>query len=121
VDAAATPTAKIDALVDYVLDDVSEEAGALWLDAWSLGRRNATLAAEATALTGDWLACIGDAVRAGTRSGDFTVADVDVAARRLLIMIDGLGAQKVIRDASADEIKHIARSYVSSELGLNAR
>jgi hypothetical protein len=27
----------------------------------------------------------------------------------------------VIRDAPTDEIKHIARSYVSSELGLDAR
>jgi AcrR family transcriptional regulator len=118
VDAAPTPTAKVDALMDYVLDDVSEDASALWLDAWSLGRRNPTLAAEATALTEDWLECIGDVVRAGSETGDFVVADVGVAARRLLIMIDGLGAQKVIRDAPADEIKHIARAYVAFELGV---
>jgi AcrR family transcriptional regulator len=120
VDAAPTPTAKIDALMNYVLDDVSEEASALWLDAWSLGRRNPTLAAEATALTEDWLACIGDIVRAGGEAGEFTVPDMAVTARRLLILIDGLGAQKVIRDAPTDEIKHIARSFVSSELGLDA-
>ena len=121
VDAAQSPTAKIDALMNYVLDDVSEEASALWLDAWSLGRRNPTLAAEATALTEDWLEFIGDVVSEGARSGDFSVPDVAVTARRLLILIDGLGAQKVIRDAPTDEIKHIARSYVSSELGLDAR
>ena len=118
VDASPSPTAKIDALMNYVLDDVSEEASALWLDAWSLGRRNPTLAAEATALTEDWLEFIGDVVSEGARSGDFTVPDVAVTARRLLILIDGLGAQKVIRDAPTDEIKHIARSFVSSELGL---
>ncbi len=121
VEAAQSPTAKIDALMNYVLDDVSEEASALWLDAWSLGRRNPTLAAEATALTEDWLEFIGDVVSEGARSGDFSVPDVAVTARRLLILIDGLGAQKVIRDAPTDEIKHIARSYVSSELGLDAR
>jgi AcrR family transcriptional regulator len=118
VDRAATPTEKIGALMDYVLDDVSAEASALWLDAWSLGRRNPTLAAEAAALTSDWLDCIGDVVRAGGEAGEFTVADVGVAARRLLIMIDGLGAQKVIRDAPTDEIKHIARAYVAFELGM---
>jgi len=118
VEASPSPTAKIDALMNYVLDDVSEEASALWLDAWSLGRRNPTLAAEATALTEDWLELIGDVVSEGARSGDFTVPDVAVTARRLLILIDGLGAQKVIRDAPTDEIKHIARSFVSSELGL---
>ena len=118
VAAAATPTTKIAALMDYVLDDVSEEASALWLDAWSLGRRNPTLATEAALLTDDWLALIGDVVRAGAETEDFTVADVEVAARRLLLMIDGLGAQKVIRAAPSDELKHIARAYVATELGV---
>ncbi|WP_319454409.1 MULTISPECIES: TetR/AcrR family transcriptional regulator [unclassified Mycobacterium] len=114
----ATATDKIGALMDYVLDDVSDEASALWLDAWSLGRRNPTLAAEAATLTDDWLACIGDVVRAGRESGEFAVTDSDVAARRLLIMIDGLGAQKVIRDVPTDELKHIARAYFAFELGV---
>jgi AcrR family transcriptional regulator len=118
VDQVPTATGKIGELMDYLLDDESDEAGALWLDAWSLGRRNPTLAGEAATLTDDWLAFIGGIVRAGRDSGEFTVADVELSARRLLIMIDGLGAQKVIRDATADELKHIARSYVASELGL---
>jgi AcrR family transcriptional regulator len=116
IDAAPTPTAGIDALMDYALGDVSEDASALWLDAWSLGRRNPTLATEANALTDDWLALIGDLVQAGRETGEFHVPDVDAAARRLLILIDGLGAQKVIRNAAGDEIEHIARSYVASEL-----
>ncbi len=120
VGAAATPTAGMDALMDYVLGDVSEDASALWLDAWSLGRRNPTLAAEANARTDDWLALIGDLVEAGRAAGEFHVADVQAAARRVLILIDGLGAQKVIRDAGTDEITHIARSYVASELGSEA-
>lgn len=40
VAAADTPTAKMEALMDYLLDESSEDASALWLDAWSLGRRN---------------------------------------------------------------------------------
>jgi AcrR family transcriptional regulator len=113
---AGSATGRIAALMDYLLDDVSDEASALWLDAWSLGRRNPTLAAEADALTDDWLDLIGGIVAAGHGSGEFTVADVGTSARRLLIMIDGLGAQKVIRQASADELKHIATAYVASEL-----
>jgi AcrR family transcriptional regulator len=120
VGAAPTATAKVDELMDYLLDDVSDEASALWLDAWSLGRRNTALAAEAATLTDDWLSFIGGIVGAGRDTGEFTVADVDVSARRLLIMIDGLGAQKVIREATADELKHIARSYFVSELGIAA-
>jgi len=48
------------------------------------------------------------------------VTDVDAAARRLLIVIDGLGTQKVIRDAATDDVKHIARAYVATELGASA-
>ena len=118
VDAAGTAVAKMDALMDYVLDDSSDDASALWLEAWSLGRRNAPLAAEAKELTAEWLDCIADIVRAGVDDGDFHVADVDVAARRLLTMIDGLGAQKVVRAVPSDEAKHIAQAYFASELGV---
>jgi AcrR family transcriptional regulator len=118
MDAAASALAKMDALMEYVLDDSSDDASALWLEAWSLGRRNAPLAAEAKELTDDWLACIADLVRAGTEEGEFHVADVDVAARRLLTMIDGLGAQKVVRAVPSEEAKHIARAYFASELGV---
>jgi AcrR family transcriptional regulator len=118
MDAAASALAKMEALMDYVLDDSSDDASALWLEAWSLGRRNAPLAAEAKELTDDWLACIADIVRAGNEEGEFHVADVDVAARRLLTMIDGLGAQKVVRAVPSEEAKHIARAYFASELGV---
>ena len=61
-----TASAKVGALMDYLLDDVSDEASALWLDAWSLGRRNPTLAAEAAVLTDDWLDFIGGIVARGS-------------------------------------------------------
>ena len=73
VDAAATPTAKIDALMDYVLDESSLDASALWLEAWSLGLRNTALAAEAKTLTAAWLECIADIVRAGSTSGELAL------------------------------------------------
>jgi AcrR family transcriptional regulator len=117
VAAVDTATDKVDALMDYVLDDSTVDESANWLDAWSLGRRNPVLAERANALTGQWLAFIAEIVRAGSAAGEFRVADPDVAARRLLTMIDGLGAQKVIGSVSSDEIKHIGRTYVRSELG----
>jgi AcrR family transcriptional regulator len=121
VAAVDTATAKVGALMDYVLDDSTVDESANWLDAWSLGRRNPVLAERANALTGEWLAFIADIVRAGSAAGEFRVADPDVAARRLLTMIDGLGAQKVIGSVSSDEIKHIGRTYANSELGLTPR
>ena len=121
VAAVDTATDKVDALMDYVLDDSTVDESANWLDAWSLGRRNPVLAERANALTGEWLAFIAEIVRTGSAAGEFLVADPDVAARRLLTMIDGLGAQKVIGSVPSDEIKHIGRTYASSELGLTPR
>jgi AcrR family transcriptional regulator len=114
-----TSTAKIYALMDYALDESSMEASALWLEAWSLGRGNPALAAEADALTDQWLASIAEVVREGNATGEFHAGDADVAARRLLTMIDGLGAQMVVRAVDSAELKHIARSYVVSELHLD--
>ena len=111
------PSEKLDVLLDYVLDECSVDASALWLDAWSLGRRNAALAEVANALTDEWLTWIADIVRAGQGAGEFRRGDADVSARRVLTMIDGLGAQQVVRAVPADELKHIARAYVASELG----
>jgi AcrR family transcriptional regulator len=120
VAAVATPTEQIAVLMDYVLDDCSLDASALWLDAWSLGRRNPALAAEANEFTGEWLAFIADIVRSGRATGEFRVGDPEVAARRLLTMIDGLGTQQVVRAVPSDELKHIGRAYVAFELGLTA-
>jgi len=39
----------------------------------------------------------------------------------VLTMIDGLGAQQVVRAVHPDELKHIARAYVGSELGSPSR
>ena len=118
VAAAGGPARQIAALMDYLLDDEGTDASALWLDAWSLGRRNPALAAAANALTDAWLAWLADIVRAGQAVGEFREADADVAARRLLTMIDGLGTQQVVRAVPPAELKHIAGAYVAAELGL---
>lgn len=117
--AASSAGDKMTALMDYLLDDEGDDGSALWLESWTLRRRYALLAAEAEELTDQWLACIAAIVAAGADSGEFTVPDVDLAARRLLTMIDGLGSQKVVRAVPAGEAKHIARVYVASELGAD--
>jgi AcrR family transcriptional regulator len=107
---------KMAALIDYVLADDGDEGSALWLETWTLSRRNAVLADAADDLTGQWLATIAEIVALGERAGEFTVDDVDASARRLLTLIDGLGSQKVVRSVPADDAKHIARAYLTSEL-----
>lgn len=117
VAAQTTATAKMQALIDYVLDDDGDEGSALWLETWTLTRRNPVLAGEADELTGRWVTLLADIVGTGVAAGEFTVAGpVDAVARRLLTLIDGLGSQKVVRSVPAAEAKQIARTYLGSEL-----
>ena len=46
------------------------------------------------------------------------MADADVAARRMLTMVDGLGTQVVVHAVPSEEATHIARSYFTSELRM---
>ena len=55
------------------------------------------------------------------RDGRTPARHPDVAARRILTMIDGLGAQMVVRAVAPAELKHIAGSYVAAGLHLNRR
>ncbi|ULP35680.1 TetR family transcriptional regulator C-terminal domain-containing protein [Mycolicibacterium rufum] len=117
VEAQPTASAKILALIDYMLADDGDDGSALWLETWTLARRNPVLAAEADELTAQWVARIADIVAAGVEAGEFTVdGRVDAVARRVLTLIDGLGSQKVVRAVPAAEATQIARTYVQSEL-----
>lgn len=117
VQAQPTASTKILALIDYMLADDGDDGSALWLETWTLARRNPVLAAEADELTAQWVARIADIVAAGVEAGEFTVdGRVDAVARRVLTLIDGLGSQKVVRAVPAAEATQIARTYVQSEL-----
>lgn len=117
VQAQPTASTKILALIDYMLADDGDDGSALWLETWTLARRNPVLAAEADDLTAQWVARIADIVAAGVEAGEFTVdGRVDAVARRVLTLIDGLGSQKVVRAVPAAEATQIARTYVQSEL-----
>lgn len=119
VAAETSATAQMRELLNYTFDEASLDAAALWVDASSLGRHNPTLAAEANALDDQWLHLLGDIVAAGSASGEFTVADPEVAARRILTIIDGLGAQAVVHSLPTAELKDIAREFAIHELGLS--
>jgi len=117
IDAAATAVGKIHALLDYVLDDDGDTGSALWLETWTLARRNPALAEVSDELTEQWTTRIATIVGAGVDAGEFAVSGTaDTVARRLLTLIDGLGSQKVVRAVPAAEVAQIARTYLRSEL-----
>lgn len=118
VASASTPTEQLDALIDHLFAEDSLDATALWVDASSLGRHNASLAAVANELDEGWLDLLGGIVAAGVASGEFTAGAPNVVARRLLTIIDGLGTQAVVGALPLSELTKIARDFANHELGL---
>lgn len=111
-----SPRARVRALIDHVLGD--PEAAAPWLDAWSMSRRDEVLASEVRDRMDEWNAPLARIVLAGNACGEFAAPDPEVAALRLITMIDGLCALRAVRFDSADEVKRIAYDYASAELRI---
>jgi AcrR family transcriptional regulator len=121
IGAEQTSLGKLGALITGLLDDEQADTQALWLEAWSLGRRIAALSERIQALNEEWLELVASIVGAGVAEGDFHVDDIAMAPLRLLAMMDGLGAQMVIRSIPVDELRRIAYAYAESELGIHAK
>lgn len=119
IDLAPTPIAKIWTMIDVMLDQSSVDASALWLDAWSLGRRNRQLADEVDRMNQLWQERVAEIVASGIAAGEFVIDDALDSTIRLLTMIDGLGAQMVIRPTADAATRRIAAAFVESEFGIS--
>lgn len=118
--AEAEPTATdgLRMLLSTVLDGTRVDVTAVWVDAWSIGRRSEPLAAAIRSLTGEWHALLLGLLSRGISAGEFGAADADAVAWQLLGMIDGLNAQALVhyRDEGS-RVGLIARA-LEQELGL---
>jgi AcrR family transcriptional regulator len=113
-----TARERLRALVTTALDPARDAVTAVWVDAWSLGRRNAALAAAVREQADAWQQHAEDLVVAGVAAGEF--ADVEPApiAWLLLGLVDGLNAQSVIHDRHDPRRSAVVLSAVERELGV---
>jgi len=114
----ARQVAALGALIDSLLGPDRSPVTALWLDAWSLGRRNTALAIEVGVQMDAWQAFVSGLLRSGVAAGEFTVADPDAVAWQLLGIIDGLNAHAVVRYGHAGSLRGLVRTVAEHELGL---
>ncbi|MEV7646976.1 TetR family transcriptional regulator C-terminal domain-containing protein [Arthrobacter sp. NPDC089319] len=106
-----TPQQGLSLLLETLLDDRRLDVTAVWVEAWSLGRRNETLASSVREQMDAWQAVIRDLVAAGVASGDFSAPDAESVAWQILGMVDGLNAQALVRwNGVADRHTHLARA-----------
>jgi AcrR family transcriptional regulator len=95
--AVASPTQRIETLVDTLLDGTRDEVTVVWVEAWGMGRRSEALAAAVRAEMDSWQEVVESVVRFGIETGEFETVDAAATAWQLLGMIDGLNAQALVR------------------------
>lgn len=118
LDAEATPTARVSALVDTLLDGTRDDVTVVWVEAWALGRRNETLADAVRTQMDAWQTVVREVVEDGIRSGEFETSDAADVAWQLLGMIDGLNAQALVRWNDERARGSVLHRAVEGMLGL---
>src|SRR3954447_18587366 len=67
----ADPVARLGAILGTLLDGSRQDVTLVWVQAWSLGRRNEPLAAAVRTQMDDWRTAIREVLEEGERSGAF--------------------------------------------------
>ncbi|MCR1161569.1 MULTISPECIES: TetR/AcrR family transcriptional regulator [Micrococcaceae] len=105
------PSERLSLLVDTLLDNSRLDVTAIWVEAWTLGRRNEALAASVREQMDAWQKVFQGVVEDGNASGAFNVSDAAAVAWQILGMVDGLNAQALVRwDGVNDRGSHLARA-----------
>ncbi|MCU1475201.1 TetR family transcriptional regulator C-terminal domain-containing protein [Amnibacterium sp.] len=112
------PTVQLSALLETLALPVRMDVDSVWLESWSLGRRNPALGAAVRAEEGAWHAFVSAVIRRGVRSGDFLPADPETVAHLLLAVIDGVNAYSLVGYHSEIDRMRLLTSVVRSELGV---
>ncbi len=97
VAAAGSPRAALAAMIRTLAGGERDAVTAVWVEAWALGRRSEPVAIAVRAQMDAWQRLVQGVVEAGVRAGEFDAADPAEAAWQVLAMIDGTGAQALVR------------------------
>lgn len=122
----ASAAEKLDLLVSTLLDGSRDAVTHVWVDGWSLGRRNDTLAVGVRAEMDRWHAAITRILVDGSSTGEFSVREgaADAVAWQILGMIDGLNAHALVRwgrDANRpDLLRSVLDAILRGETAQNS-
>lgn len=112
-----SPARQMLALLDTLAEPVRAEVDAVWLEAWSLGRRNAALGTAVREEEGAWHAFVASIVRRGIKSGDFDDVDANEVAAHILAVIDGVNAYALVGYQTDIDRLHLLHSVARTHLG----
>lgn len=118
-----TAPTRLARLIRTALDPARDDVTAVWVDAWSLGRRNTALAAAVREIADGWQELVAGVIRDGVEAGAFgdgAPIDADAVAWLVIGLLDGLNAQSVVHDRHDPAAEGIVLGAVERELGMPA-
>ncbi|GAA2752147.1 TetR family transcriptional regulator [Amnibacterium kyonggiense] len=114
-----SPVQQLSVLLDTLAEPVRVDVDSVWLESWSLGRRNPALGDAVRAEEGAWHAFVAAVVRRGVKSGDWFDVDPDEVAAHLLAVIDGVNAYSLVgyhTDLDRLRLLHaVARTHLGAQ------
>lgn len=120
-----SPVQQLNVLLDTLAEPVRVDVDSVWLESWSLGRRNPTLGDAVRAEEGAWHTFVAAVVRRGVKSGDYLEVDPEEVAAHLLAVIDGVNAYSLVgyrTDLDRLRLLHaVARTHLGARFAPESR
>lgn len=111
------PGLALDRLLAGLVDHDRADVTGIWVDAWSLGRRNEVLAAAVRQQMDDWQHWVATIVSDGVADGSFSTDDPELAAAGIVGMIDGVNAHALVRYRTPAERGVTLRRAIDAAVG----
>lgn len=116
-----SPVQQLEVLLETLAEPVRADVDSVWLESWSLGRRNPLLGEAVRTEEGAWHAFVAAVIRRGVKTGDHPDVDVDQVASHLLAVIDGVNAYSLVgyrTDIDRLRLLHaVARTHLGTTFG----
>jgi AcrR family transcriptional regulator len=113
-----SPVVQLSTLLDSLAEPERVDVDAVWLESWSLGRRNPALGEAVRAEEGAWHAFVAAVVRRGVKAGDYLDVDPDEVAAHLLAVIDGVNAYSLVGYRADLDRLRLLHAVARTQLGV---
>ena len=115
----AAPDRALAEVLASLLDEGRTEVTLIWVQSWSLGRRNEALAARVREQMDAWRRFLGEVIARGCAAGRFRCDDPDAVAAQTLGTVDGLNAHSLVAWQDASERVRLLLRSVEAMLDLS--
>jgi len=112
-------TTRLGILLDTVFGEEPNDVTLVWVQGWALGTRNEELATRVRAEMDAWQRALAAEIERGRERGEFGAVDADAIAWHLLAIIDGLGAQGLVRWRADPARTDLTRRALAALLGVS--